>query len=154
MSNKPDPRSLPCSPLHETAGLKYFARMTGKIRLHAQGLLWEELQANLGQGLDAACVAFLQINYEDLRQQVLNGADDEALLVWCEANGRKFCDLTKRIWNHYVEKLGWNDLISATLARRKEESGLAHRLDIQTIAHYINVDEGRLPWALPTQVDQ
>ncbi len=145
MSKKPDPQSLPCSALDETSGLKYFPRMTGKIRLHAQGLLWAELHANLGQGLDAACVAFLQVEYEELRQQVLSGAEDEAVLAWCEAKGRKLCDLNRRIWNHYVQKLGWNDLISPTLARRKEESGLADRQDIQTIAHYIDVDEGRLP---------
>ena len=50
MSAKPDPASLPCSPLDETAGLKYFPRMIGKIRLHAEGKLWDDLHANLGKG--------------------------------------------------------------------------------------------------------
>ena len=51
----------------------------------------------------------------------------------------------KLVWNHYVTTLGWNDHISAILVKRKAESGLAHRDDIQTIAHYIDVDEGRRP---------
>ena len=50
MSAKPDPATLPCSPLDETAGLKYFPRMLGKIRLHAASKLWEDLHANLGKG--------------------------------------------------------------------------------------------------------
>lgn len=145
MNAKPDPATLPCSPLDETAGLKYFPRMTGKIRLFAAGRLWEELHANLGQGLDAACAAFLQVDYRELQGQVLGGADDETILKWCEFRGRPLCELSRRIWNHYVSKLGWNDALSPTLARRKEEGGLADRDDIQTIAHFIDVDEGRLP---------
>jgi hypothetical protein len=58
MSAKPDPATLPCSPLDETAGLKYFPRMLGKIRLHAAGKLWEDLHANLGKGSDGALVDF------------------------------------------------------------------------------------------------
>ncbi len=144
MNVKPDPLTVPCSPLNETDGLKYFPRMTGKVRLHAAGRLWEDLQSNLGQGLDAACVAFLQVDYHKLKDLVLSGATDEEALRWCETQGRPLNDTTKRIWNHYVSKLGWRDNISETLARRKIESGLAERDDIQTIAHYIDVDEGRL----------
>ena len=42
-------------------------------------------------------------------------------------------------------KLGINDHITAILAKRKADGGLGDRDDIQTIAHYIDVDEGRLP---------
>jgi hypothetical protein len=42
-------------------------------------------------------------------------------------------------------KLGWNDHLSAILTKRKADGGLSDRDDIQTIAHYIDVDEGRLP---------
>jgi len=71
MSAKPDPATLPCSPLEETDGLKYFPRMLGKIRLHASGKLWEDLHANLGKGSDGSCVGFLHVNYDDLKARVL-----------------------------------------------------------------------------------
>ena len=73
MPAKPDPATLPCSPCDETAGLKYFPRMLGKIRLFAAGKLWEDLHANLGKGSDGACTAFLHVNYDDLKARVLEG---------------------------------------------------------------------------------
>ena len=132
MSAKPDPATLPCSPLDETAGLKYFPRMLGKIRLHAAGKLWEDLHANLGKGSDGACTAFLHVDYEEILQ-------------WCQEHGRPLNDTDKLVWNYYTMKLGINDHITAILAKRKADGGLGDRDDIQTITHYIDVDEGRLP---------
>jgi gluconokinase len=145
MSAKPDPATLPCSPLDETAGLKYFPRMIGKIRLHAAGRLWEDLHANLGKGSDGALVDFLHIDYAELTARVLQGGTDEEVLQWCQERSRPLNDNEKLIWNHYVKTLGWNDHITAILAKRKADGGLGDRDDIQTIAHYIDVDEGRLP---------
>ena len=143
MSTKPDPATLPCSPLDETAGLKYFPRMLAKIRLQAEGRLWEELQNNLGKGSDGWCLGFLHVNYEDLKARVLEGGTDEEILQWCEERGRPLNDADRLVWNAFATKLGWNDHVSAMLVKRKAESGLAHRDDIQTMAHYIDVDEGR-----------
>lgn len=145
MSAKPDPATLPCSPFDETAGLKYFPRMLGKIRLHAAGMLWEELHGNLGKGSDGALVEFLHINYDELKARVLQGGTDEEILQWCEAQTRALNDTDKLVWNNYTTKLGWNDHITAILAKRKADGGLGERDDIQTIAHYIDVDEGRRP---------
>jgi len=145
MTTKPDPATLPCSPLDEVCGLKYFPRMLGKIRLHAAGRLWEDLHANLGTGSDGACVDFLHVKYDDLRTRVLQGGSDEEILDWCQQNGRSLNDMDKLAWNYYTAKLGWNDHITAILAKRKADGGLGDRDDIQTIAHYIDVDEGRLP---------
>ena len=145
MSAKPDPATLPCSPLDETAGLKYFPRMIGKIRLHAEGMLWEDLHTNLGKGSDGALVDFLHINYDALKVRVLQGGSDEEILAWCQQRSRVLNDNEKLIWNHYVKTLGLNDHITSILAKRKADGGLADRDDIQTIAHYIDVDEGRLP---------
>lgn len=145
MTQPPDPASLPCGPLEETAGLMYFPRMVGKIRLHAAGRLWEDLHANLGIGSDAACVEFLHVEYEALRARVLEGGSDEEILAWCEEHGRPLNPTDKRVWNYYTTKLGWNDHITEILAKRKADAGLADRDDIQTIAHYIDVDEGRRP---------
>jgi gluconokinase len=143
MPAKPDPATLPCSPLDETAGLKYFPRMVGKIRLHAAGRLWDDLHANLGKGSDGALVDFLHIHYDELKARVIEGGTDEEILQWCQERSRVLNDNEKLIWNHYVKTLGWNDHITAILAKRKADGGIGDRDDIQTIAHYIDVDEGR-----------
>lgn len=143
MTTKPDPASLPCGMLEETAGLKYFPRMIGKIRLMEQGLLWDELHDNLGKGADGWLTGFLHLDYGALRARVLEGGSDEEILAWCEANGRALNDSDRLVWNAFVSKLGWNDHISATLEKRKAEGGLADRDDIRTIPDYVDVDEGR-----------
>lgn len=143
MSTKPDPASLPCGMLDETAGLKYFPRMIGKIRILEQGLLWDELHDNLGKGADGWLTGFLHLDYEALRARVLDGGSDEEILAWCEANGRPLNDSDRLVWNAFISKLGWNDHISATLEKRKAEGGLADRDDIRTIPDYVDVDEGR-----------
>jgi gluconokinase len=145
MSSKPDPALLPCSPLQQVNGFAYFPRMLAKIRLAAQGNLWEELQANLGKGQDAWCVEFLHLptGYEGLKSRVLQGGSDEEILDWCQSQGRPLNDTDRLVWNAFVTKLGWNDHLAAILSRRKEESGLADRTDILTLPHYIDVDEGR-----------
>ncbi|MCB1208766.1 MAG: DUF5069 domain-containing protein [Verrucomicrobiales bacterium] len=143
MPQKPDPASLPCSPLDESCGLRYFPRMLGKIRLKAEGKLWDELIANLGKGQDASCCEFFHVGYEALTARVHEGGTDEEIYAWCVANGRELNDTDKQVWNYYVAKLGWNDHISPILEKRKAESGLLGRDDIVTMPHYIDVDEGR-----------
>ena len=43
-----------------------------------------------------------------------------------------------------MSKRGWDDEVAEILARRKKESGLESRNDIQTMFQYIDADEGRL----------
>jgi len=140
---RPDPSSLPCSPLDEFGGLKYLPRLLGKIRLHAAGRLWEELHNNLGKGFDLWLVEFFHLDYDSLRERTLAGGSDEEILAWCEERGRPLNEMDRKVWNAYVAKIGWNDHLSETLTRRKAESGLADRDDIQTMCHYIDADEGR-----------
>lgn len=144
MPSRPEPASLPCGPLEETAGLKYFPRLVQKIRLHQQGRLWEELHQNMGKGMDAWMCNFLHLPYEALKARVMEGGSDEELLAWAQQHGRPLNDTDKLVWNCYAAKLGWNDHVTPTLHRRKIENGLQHRDDIQTMAHYMDVDEGRL----------
>ncbi|HEU0274181.1 MAG TPA: hypothetical protein VFQ83_06615 [Candidatus Udaeobacter sp.] len=44
-----------------------------------------------------------------------------------------------------MRKRGWNDEISEILERRKKETGMTDRPDIQTFFQFIDADEGRLP---------
>jgi len=138
-------KSVPLSPFEETPGLLYFARMLDKIRLHAREELREDFQANLGKGFDGRCTNYLRVSYEDLTKRTLAGGTNEEILQWCFATGRALNENDIFIWNMYLRKAGWNDGVSATLANRKKESGLAHRDDIQTMLEYFEVDEGRKP---------
>ena len=133
----------PKSAYHKTAGMAYFPRMLDKIRLHAQGLLRPDFHANLGMGADGWCVSYLRVRYSTLKTRVLEGGTDEEILQWCFENGRKLNETDILVWNHFVTKLGWNDMATPRLQALKTESGFGERGDIQTMAEYFEVDEGR-----------
>lgn len=145
MPPPPDSSTLPCSPVEAVDGVLYLPRLAAKIRLNAQGRLWEDLHANLGKGMDKWCSEFLHVKYDDLVKRVLKGDSDEKLLQWCQQNGRELNATDKAVWKSFILKLGLDDPATAMLESRKTESGLADRADIKTMAHYIDVDEGRKP---------
>lgn len=131
------------SPAAQVSGLVYFGRMLDKIRAHLKGELSPEYVPNLGRGFDEFCVNFLRINYRQLIDRVRQGGDDEDLLQWCYAMGRKPDDQEVFVWNEFMRKRGWNDDVSPTLLRRKKEAGMAGRSEIRTMFEFIDADEGR-----------
>jgi gluconokinase len=131
------------SPHVKTGGLVYFARMLDKIRAEAGGKLPEEYRANLGRGFDANCINFLRIDYGRVVERVKQGGNDEEILHWCYDQGRRPSDEDMYVWNEFMRKRGWNDEISDVLKRRKKESGMANRSEIETMFAYIDADEGR-----------
>ena len=131
------------SPSEKVGELFYFGRMLDKIRVHARGELPADHVPNLGKGFDGRCVRFLGIKYEDLVARVNAGGTDDEILEWAFAKGRKPSEEEMEIWNEFMRKCGWNDEISEILARRKKESGLSDRDDIETMFNYIDMDEGR-----------
>lgn len=133
----------PISAFEETLGMIYFARMLDKIRKHAAGRLRSDFTDNLGTGFDRLCCVTLRVAYEDLHARTLEGGTDEEVLRWCYAKGRELTGDDLLIWNEFLRKRGWNDAASALLARRKQESGLADRVEIQTMLEYMEYDEGR-----------
>jgi hypothetical protein len=131
------------SPYVKTGGLVYFARMIDKIRAQAKGELPEEYRANLGRGFDASCASFLRVSYDQLVDWVKEGGSDEEILHGCFNTGRRPSDDEIYVWNEFMRKRGWNDEISETLKRRKKESGMAGRSELETMFAYIDADEGR-----------
>lgn len=121
----------------------YFARMLDKIRLHASGNLREDFCDNLGSGLDGRCANYLRVDYADLTNRVTLGGIDEEILHWCYQIGRELNEGDIFIWNQYLKKVGWNDGTTEILIRRKKESGLESRDEIQTMVDYFDYDEGR-----------
>ena len=126
-------------------GLRYFGRMLDKIRLLARGELNSDYHANLGhpKAADGRICNFLRVDYERLRQRVLEGGSDEELLEWCYQNGRRLNEGDIFVWNNFSAKFGWNDLATPRLERRKKELGISDRADIQTMSDLFDYEEGR-----------
>ena len=137
------------SPHDKVGGLVYFGRMLDKIRLHQRGELHPDLHANLGEGFDKTCVQFLGLPYADIVEHVKGGASDEETLAWCRTRGRKFDEQDAYVWNEFMRKRGWNDVLSERLVQRKAEGGLSSRDDIKTMFYYIDADEERPVQAQP-----
>lgn len=135
------------SPHEKLGGIFYLPRMLDKIRLEAAGKMPEEYVKNLGGGFDGRAVSFLWIEYPALVARVLEGGDDEEILEWCFAQGRKPSEEEIEIWNAFMSKRGWHDEATPTLERRLRESGFEKRMDVETMFDYIDLDEGRDPRA-------
>src|SRR5947209_6640006 len=131
------------SPFVRVGGLVYFARMIDKIRQHAKGAIPPDYQPNLGKGFDEFCCRFLRLEYNQVVDRVKQGGSDDELLQWCFACGRRPEQEEIYIWNEFMRKRGWNDEVSETLKRRKKESGMAGRSEIETMFTFIDADEGR-----------
>ncbi len=140
MTTKPFPAR---SPAEKVGGIYHFGRMIDKIRAHARGELPEDHVPALGKGFDGRTVRFLGLEYDDVVARAKEGGTDEEMLAWAFEHGRKPSEEEIEIWNEYLRKCGWNDDITETLERRKTESGLTDRDEIQTMFNYIDADEGR-----------
>jgi len=137
-------KSFPArSPAGKVGGLVYFGRMLDKIRAHAKGGLPADYVEKLGSGFDGRCVRFLGVKYEDVVARVKEGGTDEEIWQWAFERGRKPSDEDMENWNEFMRKCGWKDAITPTLERRKTESGLQDRDDIETMFQFIDADEGR-----------
>ncbi|MEO0448494.1 MAG: DUF5069 domain-containing protein [Verrucomicrobiota bacterium] len=135
--------SYPCSPKEEIEGLPYFRRMCDKIRLYAAGELHPDLHANLGIAMDLWTCQFLGVTYEDLKNVVTEGADDEATLAWAREKGMERPNYERDWWIQYMQTCGFRDRLATRLQERIEESGLQDRPDVVTMFDYIDADEGR-----------
>jgi hypothetical protein len=114
-----------------------------KIRLHDAGELPPEYHPNLGNGMDQRICRFLHVAYPDVQKQVRGGRSDEEVLSWCLKNGHAIDEVDIQVWNAFAVKRGWRDDRTEHLERQKQESGLAGRMDIQTMFELFEVEEKR-----------
>ena len=137
--------TYPKSPKEKAGGMSYFPRMLDKIRLHAKGELGEEYHANMGirRSADGMCLNFLRVNYDALRERVLQGGSDEEILEWCYEKGRRLNEGDLMVWNEFMTKFGWNDFRTPVLNEMKQKLGIADRDDIKTIGDVIDFEEKR-----------
>jgi hypothetical protein len=136
------------SPYDKTlGGLHHLGRMLDKIRLHLAGRLPEDYHRNYGLsiGLDGQLCGFLGVRFEDVAARVKEGGADAEIAEWVFAHGLRPNRMQATIWNEHSRKLGWNDRVSAYLAKLKADEGHANRTDVVTSFDGIELREGRLP---------
>ena len=135
----------------EVDGIVHFGRMIDKIRLHAAGNLPEEYQPYLGgtnpYAFDGRCCRLLNIDYDALAAEARQGGSDEQLLEWACAQGRKPSEFEIEVWNGFMQKRGWRDKASRSLAQEVKESGITER-GVATFFDLHDAEEG-LPARFP-----
>ncbi|GAB5559090.1 MAG: hypothetical protein SynsKO_07370 [Synoicihabitans sp.] len=130
------------SPYDKVGPLVFVGRMFDKIRLHQRSELPADYTAALGKGLDGRACRFLGVEYEALKTQVRNGANDEALLAWCFDQGISRNEHDCEMWNAFLPKVGWRDDRSEFLAEFRAAQGFADS-GAETFFDLIEFDEGR-----------
>lgn len=124
-------------------GLPYFPRLCAKVRLFAAGELHPDLHANLGLYMDEWICQFLGVDYEDLKGQILAGADDAEALAYTGVAGTPRNELEITWFRSYLLTRGFRDDLTERLALRVSQSNFSERTDILTFCDYIDADEGR-----------
>lgn len=126
------------------SGWVYLPRFIDKIRLHLAGKLHADYQENLTKGFDGAWLKAAGVQADTFIQVVKDSITDGQVADWVAKNVKK-TDAEKKAFNDFVLNRGReDDAVKARLKMRKEESGLAHRDDLQTFIDYIDADEKRL----------
>jgi hypothetical protein len=111
------PGSRSCSA--KVGRLGDFGRRRHEVRLHAAGELPADDQAHLGADRtpvsDGRCGGFLGVRWAGVRECVLAGGTDEAVLAWAHPHGTPRSDEAGHMGNGLRLKLGWRDERSAVL---------------------------------------
>jgi len=133
----------PRSPRETMCGWVYLPRFVDKIRLHLAGKLHADYQENLTKGFDGCWLKAAGVEAQVIIDVVKNSITDGEVADWVAKNVKKSA-AEKAALADYILNRGRNDDASARLVMRKEQSGLAHRHDIQTFVDYIDADEKRI----------
>lgn len=136
---------FPRSPRETMDGWRYLPRYVDKIRLHLAGKLHSDYTGNLGKGFDATWLKFAGVTHEQMVDAVKNSITDGQVCDWIRQNVKKSAAEKEAHWQAILNHPKPGDAEGAARLRmRKEQSGLAHRDDIQTFVDYIDADEKRI----------
>ncbi len=134
----------PRSPRETMSGWMYLPRFVDKIRLHLAGKLAADYQENFTKGYDGAWLKIAGLTAEQFIEVVKNTITDGEVADWVARNVKR-SDAEKAAFRESVLSYGQGDeKLQARLQWRKEQSGLAHRNDIQNFVDYIDADEKRI----------
>jgi gluconokinase len=132
------------SPKQKLAGWVHVGRFIDKIRLNAAGQLPADYQENFGKGFDGMWLAASGVDKDEFIALVLRSTDEQ-IEQWLLANvNSRIPPQEIEAFNTKVLNHGRQPELQERLRARKEQSGLAHRDDIQTFVDYIDADEGRM----------
>ncbi len=135
------------SPRDQVGGICVFGRILDKIRLNAkEGQLPPGYHLGVIPGsrsFDDRICKLLGVDFDALSARVLQGGSDEEILEWCFRKGRKPDPEHVEIFNGFMQKRGWRDVVSEGLKQQRQDAGLGHRDDIVTFFDLMDVEEGR-----------
>ena len=135
---------FPRSPREMMDGWYHLPRFIDKIRLNLAGKLHPDYQENFTKGFDGAWLKAAGVTGERMIEMVKATVCDGQVYDWVRQNVRK-SSAEKQEFNTFALNYGRNDeQMRARLKWRKEQSGLAHRDDIECFFDYIDADEKRI----------
>jgi hypothetical protein len=126
-------------------GWRHLPRYVDKIRLHLAGKLHSDYTGNLGKGFDSVWLQSAGITHEQMVDVVKNSITDGQICDWVRQNVKKSTAEKEAHWQETLHRPKPGDVEAVgRLRMRKEQSGLAHRDDVQTFVDYIDADEKRI----------
>lgn len=135
------------SPRDQVGGICVFGRILDKIRLNAkEGKLPDGYHLGIIPGsrtFDDRICKLLGVDFDALSAHTLLGGTDEEILEWCFQKGCKPDPEHIEIFNGFMHKRGWRDVVSEGLKQQRRDAGLGHRDDIVTFFDLMDVEEGR-----------
>ncbi|MEY4692279.1 MAG: hypothetical protein RIT19_2604 [Verrucomicrobiota bacterium] len=134
----------PRSPRETMSGWLYLPRFVDKVRLSLAGRLHADYQQNFAKrGFDAQWLKAAGLEAEAFIEVVRSTITDGQVADWVRKHVHRPAE--QAAFNQWLLAHGSepDPDLRARLALRKEQSGLAHRNDIQTFVDYIDADEGR-----------
>jgi hypothetical protein len=135
----------PRSPRETMTGWHYLPRYIDKIRLHLAGQLHSDYTENFGKGFDGFWLKAAGLTHDQFVAVVKNSLTDGQVCDWVRQNVKRSEAEKAAHWQAVLSRPPADDATAcARLKMRKQESGLAHRDDIQTFVDYIDADEKRL----------
>ena len=124
-------------------GWVHLPRFIDKIRLRKAGKLPADYHPNFCQGFDGAWLDAVGVECETFIRVVEDSITDGEVADWVLKNVEASADDKER-FNQLVLNRGRDtDEYQEKLRMRKNEAGLEHRDDIQTMVDFIDADEGR-----------
>ncbi len=135
----------PRSPRETMAGWHYLPRYIDKIRLHLAAKLHSDYTDNLGKGFDGMWLKAAGLTHDQFVQVVKNSLTDGEVCDWVRKNVNRSPAEKEAHWKDVLSRpLANDDAACGRFKMRKEQSGIAHRDDIQTFVDYIDADEKRI----------
>jgi uncharacterized protein DUF5069 len=135
----------PRSPRETMDGWHYLPRYLDKIRLHLAGKLHADYQENFGKGFDGMWLKAAGVTHDQMIEVVKNSVTDGEVCDWVRGHVKKSPAEKTAHWQDILSRpKAGDEPANARFKTRKEQSGIAHRDDIQCFVDYIDADEKRI----------